>query len=324
MLVSLRSRFTARVARWARQRQGIDELPAVLRARRLYILPTRAGLAFALLLFVMLIAGLNYTNSLALLLTFTLAGFVLVGMHECQRTLQGLELVQAHAEDLFAGDTGTVQLHFANAASASRRALGIACGSEPASHFEVAARSQVTIAATIRVPHRGRHRLGRLLLTSTAPFGLFRCWTWLHLPLELIAYPQAAGERALPPARAGRASPQNRSSAPGEDEWDSLRAYQSGDNPRSIAWKVWARGGPLLVAQYESAGGSDLLLSFAGLEALDLEARLSQLTAWVNECARLDIACALRLPGVEVPLGAGREHQTTILRALALYGVDTP
>ena len=45
----------------------------------------------------MLIAGLNYSNSLALFLTFMVAGFVLVGMHECQRTLQGLELTQAQA-----------------------------------------------------------------------------------------------------------------------------------------------------------------------------------------------------------------------------------
>ncbi len=57
-------------------------------------------MAFALLLFVMLLAGLNYSNSLALFLTFMLAGFMLVGMHECQRTLQGLELAQAQADGL--------------------------------------------------------------------------------------------------------------------------------------------------------------------------------------------------------------------------------
>src|SRR5258705_8706073 len=110
MYAALRDRISARVAAWARRRQGLDEAPLILRARRLYILPTGPGLSFALLLFVMLIAGLNYTNSLALLLTFMLAAFVLVGMHQCQRTLNGLELVLAQAADCHAGSEGVVEL----------------------------------------------------------------------------------------------------------------------------------------------------------------------------------------------------------------------
>ena len=100
----------------------------------------------------------------------------------------------------------------------------------------------------------------------------------------------------------------------------NLRAYQAGDSPRSIAWKAWARGAPLMVGQYAGSGGSDYLLSFAGLESLDLEARLSQLTAWVNDCSRTDAAYALRLPGAELPLGRGGAHRVRVLRELALYG----
>ena len=35
------------MAQWVRRRQGTDRLPVTLERRRLYILPTRAGLAFA-------------------------------------------------------------------------------------------------------------------------------------------------------------------------------------------------------------------------------------------------------------------------------------
>ena len=77
-----------------------------------------------------------------------------------------------------------------------------------------------------------------------------------------------------------------------------------------------------MVGQYAGTGGSDHLLSFTGLESLDLEARLSQLSLWINECARLDAACALRLPGVELPLGRGAAHRTLLLRELARYGSE--
>ncbi len=303
MYAALRDRFTARVAAWARRRQGLDEPPLILQSRRLYILPTAPGLSFGLLLFVMLIAGLNYTNSLALLLTFVLAAFVLVGMHECQRTLNGLELVLAQAADCYAGTEGLVELRFVNRSAQGRRALAVRSPGTRASHFDLDAGAQITVQLPFQAMRRGRQRIERLELASTAPFGLFRCWTWLHLPLEAIVYPQPLGTRP-------------------EEEWTSLRHYQPGDSPRSIAWKAWARGAPLMVAQYQGTGGSEHLLSFAGLEGLGLDARLSQLCAWVQDCARHDAACALQLPGVELPLGRGPAHRTSLLRALALYGSD--
>ncbi len=324
MFTALRDRTTARVAAWARRRQGLDELPLVLQARRLYILPTRPGLGFGLLMFVMLIAGLNYTNSLALLLTFMLASFVLVGMHECQRTLNGLELVLAQAADCHAGSEGLIELRFVNRGAQLRRAFLVRVRGARPSHFDLDADAQVTVRLPFPAPRRGRQRIERLELASTAPFGLFRCWTWLHLPLEAIVYPAPLGTRPLPFGGESRSSRESRASSPAEEEWMSLRNYQPGDSPRSIAWKAWARGAPLMVAQYQGTGGSEHLLSFAGLEALDLEARLSQLSAWVLECARPDAACALQLPGVDLPLGRGAAHRTSLLRALALYGLEAP
>ena len=41
--------------------------------RRIYALPTRYGILFAVMLFVMLLGSINYNNSLGFLLTFLLA-----------------------------------------------------------------------------------------------------------------------------------------------------------------------------------------------------------------------------------------------------------
>src|SRR5215471_6398170 len=81
--------YAARVGAWMRRRQGQDQLPVTLERRRLYILPTRGGLAYTALLFLMLLAGLNYANSLALFFTFLLTGFALVVMQQCHRNLLG-------------------------------------------------------------------------------------------------------------------------------------------------------------------------------------------------------------------------------------------
>ncbi len=89
---TLKENLRRRMGAWARRRQGDDRLPIVVNSRRVYILPTRAGLAFAMLVLVMLLAGLNYSNSVAMLITFLLAGFGMIAMHLTHRNLVGVTL----------------------------------------------------------------------------------------------------------------------------------------------------------------------------------------------------------------------------------------
>src|ERR1700716_3867646 len=110
----MRTRLRGRMARWIRKTQGAASLPLTLARRRLYILPTRTGIGFGLLLLLMLVAGLNYANSLALFLTFLLTGFTLVTMHHCHRNLLGAQLVGATARPTFAQRDGTLRLTFEN------------------------------------------------------------------------------------------------------------------------------------------------------------------------------------------------------------------
>ena len=87
-----------RIRTWARRRQGNDSDPIVLLSRRIYILPTGIGMAFAFMLFAMFLGAMNYANNLALGLTFTLASLGLTSMHYCQRNLAGVKLASAGCE----------------------------------------------------------------------------------------------------------------------------------------------------------------------------------------------------------------------------------
>ncbi|HEY4974086.1 MAG TPA: DUF58 domain-containing protein, partial [Steroidobacteraceae bacterium] len=250
------------LARWARARQGDDRPPLTLQARRIYILPTGAGVTAAGLLFLMLLAGTNYNNSLALLLCFMLCGVTLVSMHQCHAMLSGLVLLRAEADNTYAGHLGDVRLQFENTQTRVRSGLQLRCPGCAPSSFHLPAGGTQSVRLKYQAGTRGRQRLERLELSSSAPLGLFRTWTWLHLPLEAIVYPAPAGARALP-ARSGDARDAERHSrVGGEEEWSGLRPLQESDSPRNIAWKVYARGGPLLVAQYDAPAGTHRLLDF--------------------------------------------------------------
>src|SRR5438105_10633271 len=115
-----------------RRRQGADLLPVALERRRLYILPTGTGMAFAALLFLMLIAGLNYGNSLALFLTFLLGAFALVAMQQCHRNLLGIAVLTLSAPAVFARARGAVHVTLANPAGLARYGVEAALPESPA------------------------------------------------------------------------------------------------------------------------------------------------------------------------------------------------
>lgn len=318
-IAAIRQRLRRRAAEWARRRQGLDRLPVTLGRRRLYILPTRAGLGFGALVLTMLAAGLNYANSLALLLAFLLAGFALVAMHQCHRNLLGLSLLDASAPPLFAGSSGTLRLTLENASRLRRYRIQAAAADESAAGLDLPAASRGPLELPIRALRRGLQRIERLRISSSHPFGLFRAWTWIHAPIVVVVYPRAAG--ALPlPADTGAASGTWAQGAAGADEWRGLRPFREGDSPRQVAWKAYAREAPMLVKEYSSAGSPLRVLSLAHARQPDLESRLEQLARWIVDAESGGDVYGLELPGERIPAHRGPDHRHRCLSALALYG----
>jgi uncharacterized protein (DUF58 family) len=317
----MRNYLRGRMARWIRKRQGPDSLPLTLSRRRLYILPTRVGIGFGLLLLLMLVGGLNYANSIALFLTFLLSGFALVAMHQCHRNLLGAQLVTAAAQPTFAQQNGTLRLTFENPAAAARYRIAAGVGDEPTAAADLPARGFGHIELPVAASRRGRVRIDRLHLITTHPFGLFRTWTWVHAPIEMIVYPRPFGPVPMP-SDAGNKSGSRSLTNTGSDEWLGLRPFRDGDSPRQVDWKAYAREAPLLVKEYSAAGAEVRMFDFQSLGNLPLEARLEQLARWIVDAEVKSERYGLMLPHACIEPDRGPEHRHRCLAALAMYDLQ--
>jgi uncharacterized protein (DUF58 family) len=308
-----------RMLRWALRRQGPDTLPLRLASRRIYILPTRTGWVFGLLVFAMFLAGMNYGNGLALLLTFWLASFALVGMIQTQRGLAGLTIVDARAQPAFAG--GEVLLALALQTQLSTKNLEFSIDSRKsgaAGRIRAELDDPATATLAFAAPHRGRWRAPVLRLSTLAPYGLFRTWTWLALDVQTLVYPKPEGTLPLPELPGAESG--SRQVAGSLDELASLRPFREGDSPRQVAWKAYARGAPLLVREYQGYNAARREFDFDAMPQPDIEARLSQLARWLLDAAAQNLRWELRLPGAAALTGSGPEHRQQCLSQLALFG----
>jgi uncharacterized protein (DUF58 family) len=317
------SRQWRRAADWERRRRGGTRLPMLISSRRVYILPTRAGVAFAALLLVMLLAGLNYSNSMAIMFTFMLAGFGLIAMHLCHRNLVGTMVRGVGTVDAFAGEHGRLLLTLENAADTARFALE--CAVDDADEVIIDLTADGTGRADISIPleRRGRRVIERIRLSTAFPFGLFRAWTWVHLPLAVLAWPVPRG-RGEPPAEATSGGTAPAVHRGGDEQWAGLREFREGDSPRQVAWSVFARGRGLLVKTYESPVAHHRTFDLAQVQAADLEARLEQVSAWIVAAHARGESYGLRIDGRELAPDNGNEHRARCLNALALYGTGEP
>jgi len=300
-----------------------SETGAALDRRRIYILPTRQGLAYAAVLLVMLSGAINYNNALAYLLTFLLTSLALVSLLHTYRNLAGLKISARPAAPVFAGGSAHFPVRVDNAGGPERDGVVLSERRAPGAlvlHLRLAADSHAEELLAVPATARGWRELDRVCIASRAPFGIFRAWSPVRVAVRALVYPHPAGERPLP-ASVTESRDDHGHGGSGREDFSGLREYRAGDSPRHIHWKAAARGGVLPVKLFDGASAAETVLRFADAGGAGVEERLSQLAAWVLEAQARGLRYALEMPDGRLPADSGPAHQDACLRRLALHGL---
>jgi len=308
-----------RLDRWLFQNRGPQPGPIRLVHRRVFIVPTAHGVLYFLVLLLMLTGSINYGLSLGFVLTFLLGGLALNGMLYTFRNMADLRVSAVHPSPVFAGDVAQFQLRIENPARIARVGIeAIPPGGEPAL-FGVGAGAETLVSLLIPTQRRGTLAMGRVMLRTRFPLGLFRAWSYIDLDVVCTVYPRPEHPPVPLPLPGGERG-EGAASAAGNEDFAGLRSYQPGDSTRRIDWKADARGSGLMSKLFSGRADTHLWLDWQSLPpALGIEERLSRLTRWVLDADAQDAAYGLRLPTETIIPDVGPAHRSHCLRALALY-----
>ena len=319
MIGSLLGRYP-RLANWLYGFTPPERDTVVLVHRRVYILPARLGWIYGATVGILLVGSINYALALGFALTFLLAGMGLAGMVHTARNLAHLAVSVGRAEPVFAGESAQFRLYLDARTAFDRPSIlarHVASGAQLVVDVPTGSPAEVVLA--VPAARRGWLALGRVMLETRFPLGLFRAWSYVEPQARCLVYPRP--ERvALPPHSAAPASGGLRSPSPGYDDFAGLRSYQLSDSPRHVAWKAVARVDGMLTKQFAGEAAAELWLAWEALPAaLDPESRLSRMAGWVLAAERSGAHYGLRLPGLEIAPARGDAQRAACLQALALY-----
>jgi uncharacterized protein (DUF58 family) len=256
---------------------------------RIYIVPTPAGAAFAVLVF--LVFALGYFIGgfggppQALVVSLLVAG--IIAMFQTNENLRGISVVSCRSEPVEAGTDAVLTLAVANASAGER--LGLRVGWREGWKIRGGARIPVlrageTQSVSLRIPtaRRGRHPVPEICVSSVLPVAL--CFAWKLFPQRGFIYAFPRGCSWCPPPT-GSGGGAGRKAAGGDV--GGHRAYVPGDMLSRLDWRVFARTGKPVVRTLEGGGAARVVLRWEDTGFLaDPEDRLSQLGFWVSECAR--------------------------------------
>lgn len=297
-----------------------EEAPLRLGLRNLYILPTRFGWLWLGGAALLQVVGIQLQRNGPLLLSFLLLGLFLLALHITHLNLQGLVLDCGAPEPGFAGTAlpYPILLEVPGRCEGLRLQLGDGPLEPPRS----LGAGRHRLALHWSPPGRGRQRPGVLRLQTTAPLGLFVCWSRWRPPAAQLVWPAPVPGpvgRQAPAAnrreRRGHADPRA-GGVEGSEEWRDLRPHRPEDPPGRLAWTLLAQGRGRQVKVFADPGGEALLLTPA--PGLAKERALEHLSERIRRLHGQGARYGLALADVTIPPASGAAQRDRCLAALAL------
>ncbi len=306
------------VFKFISKRSGPFDGEVTLSRDRVYIIPTKAGLIFAALLFTLLIGSINYEKNLGFILTFLLAGVGNILLLSTWRNIAGLKLKGGDAASVFAGEEASFGVQLVNHQLYDRSSIAISQHGIEQDIVDCAANSNQLIRFKVATIKRGQLDAGRFRIYTEFPSGLFIAWTWADLSMSCIVYPAPDDSIELPVfdhSESGEIDTAGR----GMDNFSHLRKYHHGDNIKSISWKAAAKTDELFSKQFIGAKPVSNWIDWNEIPASDTEQRLSKMTALIIHAEANNQCYGIRLPGKQIPPDSGSKHFKHCLTTLALY-----
>lgn len=315
------TRISAVWRRWWRQRwqrwldgrlPSCDELH--LDHRNVFVFPTDVGFAYGVVCVLVFLCGVNYANSLVLGLSFLMLSVGVVSIHLTFFSLAGAVLSARRVSHAFVGEYGSMTLRVT---AGTHDLPAVRLTLKDTHTVSVQSGEWAELVLSVPVVRRGHNAIGRILIETTWPFSLVRCWTWWSPSMDVLGYPVPELHDGQT-GSGGCADEGAVSRFRDESSPDDLRSYRTGDPLTRVVWRVSLRSGELYVRDGEGVIGQAETVDVSLMPGPGTERRYAQAAFSVISRLSAGLPTGLVTPAGTVLPAEGNEHLERCLILLAL------
>ncbi|MFQ5353770.1 MAG: DUF58 domain-containing protein [Thermodesulfobacteriota bacterium] len=291
---------------------------------------TREGKWYILFVLVTGAVAINTGNNLLYLVLATLLSLIIISGLMSEFTMRGLDIEREQPRNIFKGVPFSSRLQIRNRKkmipSISFRLYELSCRGMDSRYsyiVKAAAGEELTVTATRTCNMRGLTELKGFKISTTFPFGLFLKTKIITSPAKIIVYPQI---KPLKDVRLSSgmlsSSGESRPTRGSGSELYNIRPYTESDDARHIHWKSAARGGSLMVKEFEQEVQRSVIVSFQNLcleeDREAFEDKVDETAGVIDLFLERGFSVALETLSGNIADGSGKAHLYRVLEFLAL------
>lgn len=272
----------------------LEKIKNLPRHQRVYILPTRHGLAFLVALFFLFLLALTYGHSLAFAAAFFLTSLLMSSALLTNLNLKGVEITQVQIPEVMRlGEFDDLQCLIKNKNKRSRFDLMVeSWGSYPCSALvlkECSGGQEALCRSTLTFHKRGFYQAKKMTLSTSFPLGLFRAWVTFPLKSSVSIAPRAVEHQSINELWLDVQDEEQSHLSSSQDHGDDFYQHtslQEGESWKKIDWKAWAKKDLFLKKEYQGLSQkiACYLQDHQNREnRLDFEQQLEQLSWWLKQ-----------------------------------------
>ncbi|MFT5221706.1 MAG: hypothetical protein ACI9LO_002629 [Planctomycetota bacterium] len=311
--------FRRRIDAWFASHNPPSRGSIYLHNRRLYILPTRFGYLFAIMVFSLFLAAINYQNSMAFVLTFMLTALGILSLWQTHRNLLGVTIKLETPRAVFCGESTEFIFQISQQNNAQRFAIGLQYAQQTPVYASLKPESEAAAKLKIPTTNRGQFKPEQITIFTRYPTGLFHAWGLLRFDIPILIYPAPLANTKLRQTMVEQYQGQSSASTIEGDDFAGLREHREGESLRHISWKAYAQGRGLLTKTFQGHARPSLWIDWYQINEASLETKLRIMTQLVLSAEAADKDYGLKLPGISIEQSSGNAHKHRCLHALAIF-----
>jgi uncharacterized protein (DUF58 family) len=268
---------------------------------------TKSGALFFAFLLATILASMVTGNNLLFLILACLLAFMIVSGIESELNIRHLQVARSLPSEIFANRAAMVTYTVRNPRRDSTRLYLV-----DRARLKLPAVTRAfpeSVRQAVVFGNRGRHRLGRVSIATTYPYGLFDKSISFDLEDEVIVFPGPVPCDAISPH-----GPSGEGSGRTNDAISHVRPYATGDPLSSVVWKKSRTGLVSRVMQGGGGAASVVVIHPGG----DIEEKLGKAVYLVCQLMASGVSFGVSLNSWFSGMGSSEEHKLVILRTLAL------
>ena len=268
---------------------------------------TKSGKIFFVFLLAIILSAMGTGNNLLFLILACLLSFMIVSGIESEWNIRHLDVERAPPLEIYAKRPGTISYTVRNRKRNSSRLTLTDSGRIKLPRVTKGVPENVRTETTFM--KRGRHRLGRVSISTTYPYGLFEKSISFDLDDEVLVFFEP-----IPCSLTALFGPSGESTGHEHESISHVRSYAPGDVLSSIAWKKQRLG---LVSKVVQGGGGvgTLIVLLPGGE---IEHKLGTATFLILDLYGKGLEFGISANAFFSGMGVSLSHKLKILEFLSL------